>query len=146
MSEKELHRAAVLARVQSGQWSLVEAAERTTLSYRQAKREWKQYREHGGKGLLHGNAGKRSNRATPPHEGSRSGREVPTAGSSRAWNWISYPWTTWSFGRGYPAFTSLHSSIAPTFSEASPAKPTSPSNVSGFTNVPISMSHGGKSL
>src|SRR6202008_3230508 len=65
MSDKELHRAAVLAQVKSGQWTLVEAAERMGLSYRQAKREWKQYREGGAKALVHGNVGRPSNRATP---------------------------------------------------------------------------------
>jgi hypothetical protein len=65
MSDKELHRAAVLAQVKSGQWTLVEAAERMELSYRQAKREWKQYREGGAKALVHGSVGRRSNRATP---------------------------------------------------------------------------------
>src|SRR5712692_8590837 len=35
------------------------------LSYRQAKRLWKRYRKHGGAALLHGRAGRRSNRAKP---------------------------------------------------------------------------------
>lgn len=65
MSEKELQRAGVLAQVKSGHWTLVEAAERMELSYRQAKRKWKQYREGGSKALVHGNVGRRSNRATP---------------------------------------------------------------------------------
>jgi transposase len=65
MSEKEMHRAAVLAQVKSGHWSLWEAAERMELSYRQAKREWRQYREGGAKALVHGNVGRPSNRATP---------------------------------------------------------------------------------
>jgi hypothetical protein len=41
MSERELRRAAVLEQVKGGKWTLVEAAERMDLSYRQAKRLWK---------------------------------------------------------------------------------------------------------
>jgi len=37
MSERELKRAAVLAQVKSGAWTIVEAAERMEMSYRQAK-------------------------------------------------------------------------------------------------------------
>jgi len=43
MSERELRRAAVLAQVKSKAWTLVQAAERMDLSYRQAKRLWKRY-------------------------------------------------------------------------------------------------------
>src|SRR4051812_26048856 len=43
-------------------------------------------------------------------------------------------------------FTSRNISIAPTRVGASPANPTLPSNDCGLTNVPISMSHSGKSL
>src|ERR1019366_2359195 len=35
------------------------------VSYRQAKRLWKRYRAQGAKGLVHGNAGRASNRAKP---------------------------------------------------------------------------------
>src|ERR1017187_439472 len=63
MSERELKRAAVLSRVAEGGWSLVQAAERMKVSYRQAKRLWKRYRAKGAKGLAHGNAGRVSNRA-----------------------------------------------------------------------------------
>src|SRR6202045_3141004 len=35
------------------------------LSYRQAKRVWRRYRQVGGKGLQHGNAGRASNRSKP---------------------------------------------------------------------------------
>jgi transposase len=65
MSERELKRAAVLSRVSKAGWSLVQAAERMDLSYRQAKRLWKRYRAQGAKGLVHGNAGRASNRAKP---------------------------------------------------------------------------------
>jgi transposase len=65
MSERELRRAAVLAQVKSGAWTLVQAAERMEVSYRQAKRLWKRYRKHGAMALVHGNAGEASNRAMP---------------------------------------------------------------------------------
>ncbi len=65
MSEREMTRAAVLAQVERGAWTLVQAAERMELSYRQAKRLWKRYRKHGAAGLMHGNAGRSSNRAKP---------------------------------------------------------------------------------
>ena len=65
MSERELRRAAVLSRVSKAGWSLVQAAERMEVSYRQAKRLWKRYRAQGAKGLVHGNAGRVSNRAKP---------------------------------------------------------------------------------
>ena len=41
MSERELKRAAVLSRVSKAGWSLVQAAERMEVSYRQTKRLWK---------------------------------------------------------------------------------------------------------
>ncbi len=63
MSEKELERAGVLARVASEQLRVSNAAELMRVSYRQAKRLWKRYREQGAAGLRHGNAGRRSNRA-----------------------------------------------------------------------------------
>ena len=65
MSERELRRAAVLAQVKSQAWTLVEAAERMGLSYRQAKRLWKSYQGRGAAGLAHGNVGRDSNRAKP---------------------------------------------------------------------------------
>ena len=65
MSERELKRATVLAQVKSGAWTLVQAAERMDLSYRQAKRLWKRYQSKGAAGLVHRSAGGRSNRATP---------------------------------------------------------------------------------
>ena len=65
MSEREMRRAGVLAQVKSRAWTLVEAAERMELSYRQTKRLWKRYRSKGAKGLVHGNAGRSSNRAQP---------------------------------------------------------------------------------
>jgi len=63
MSEKELRRAGVLARVKAGELKLKSAAEILAIGYRQAKRLWKRYRRRGAKGLAHGNANRRSNRA-----------------------------------------------------------------------------------
>jgi hypothetical protein len=65
MSDGEMRHAAVLAQVKSGAWTLVEAGERMEVSYRQAKRLWKRYQGKGAKGLVHGNAGRSSNRAKP---------------------------------------------------------------------------------
>jgi molybdenum-dependent DNA-binding transcriptional regulator ModE len=65
MSERELKRAAVLLRVAQAGWSLVQAAGRMGVSYRQAKRLWKRYRGQGARGLVHGNTGRASNRAKP---------------------------------------------------------------------------------
>jgi transposase len=65
MSERELRRAAVLAQVKSGAWTIVEAADRMEVSYRQAKRLWQRYQRKGAAGLVHGSAGGASNRAKP---------------------------------------------------------------------------------
>ena len=65
MSERELKRAAVLGQVKGGAWTLVEAAERMEVSYRQAKRLWKRYQSKGAAGLVHRSAGRSSNRARP---------------------------------------------------------------------------------
>src|SRR6266852_1958857 len=65
MSCKELRRAGVLARVESGELKLVDAAVMMGMSYRQSKRLAKRYREGGTKGLKHGSAGRESNRRKP---------------------------------------------------------------------------------
>jgi len=65
MSEREMRRAAVLAQVAAREWTVVEAAERMELRYRQSKRLWRRYRERGAAGLVHGSAGRVSNRAMP---------------------------------------------------------------------------------
>ena len=65
MSEKELRRAGVMARVKAGELKLKSAAEMLAIGYRQAKRLWKRYRRRGAKGLVHGNANRRSNQAKP---------------------------------------------------------------------------------
>ena len=63
MSSKELRRAGVLARVESGELKLVDAAVLMGMSYRQSKRLAKRYREGGTQGLKHGSAGRESNRS-----------------------------------------------------------------------------------
>ena len=63
MSQRELGRVEVLARVKSRQLRLVDAARLMGLSYRHTKRLWKRYREEGAAGLKHRSAGRRSNRA-----------------------------------------------------------------------------------
>jgi transposase len=65
MSDREMKRAAVLGQVKNGAWTVVEAAERMEVSYRQAKRLWRRYQSKGAKGLVHGSAGRASNRAKP---------------------------------------------------------------------------------
>src|SRR5713101_8799744 len=65
MSQRELRRVEVLARVKSKELKVVDAASLVGVSYRQAKRLWKRYREEGAKGLKHGNAGRESARAKP---------------------------------------------------------------------------------
>ena len=72
MSGKELRRAEVLAQVKRKQITLVEGAELLGVSYRQAKRLKRRYGEKGARGLVHANAGRRSNRAKPEAERERA--------------------------------------------------------------------------
>jgi len=65
MSRRELERVEVMGRVGSGDLLLQDAAAMLGLSYRQTKRVWRRYRERGGEGLKHGNAGRESNRGKP---------------------------------------------------------------------------------
>ncbi len=65
MSQKELRRVEVLARVKSSELKVVDAASLVGVSYRQAKRLWKRYREEGARGLKHRSAGRVSARAKP---------------------------------------------------------------------------------
>src|SRR2546428_11704395 len=65
MSLRELGRVEVLARVRSQQLRVVDAATLLRVSYRQAKRLWKRYREQGPAGLKHRSAGRLSNRCRP---------------------------------------------------------------------------------
>jgi len=62
MSQEELRRVEVLARVCGGQLRVIDASRLLGVSYRQAKRLWKRYREEGPAGLKHRSAGRRSNR------------------------------------------------------------------------------------
>ena len=63
MSKAELRKVEVLARVKSGALRVKDAAALLGLSYRQAKRLWKRYRQEGAAGMKHGSAGRHSNRA-----------------------------------------------------------------------------------
>ena len=65
MSQRELRRVEVLSRVKSKELKVVDAASLVGVSYRQAKRLWKRYREEGAKGLRHRGAGRASARAKP---------------------------------------------------------------------------------
>lgn len=62
MSGKEIRRAQMMALVTEGKRTLVEAAQVLGVSYRQAKRIYRLYREAGAEGLVHGNVGKPSHR------------------------------------------------------------------------------------
>lgn len=64
MSTSELRRVAVMGRIAAGTLKVGSAARLLGLSYRQAKRVYRRYREEGAKGLKHRSAGRRSNRAT----------------------------------------------------------------------------------
>jgi transposase len=61
MGQKELVRSKVLAMVVEGQLSLKDASIKLKVSYRQARRLLRRYREHGDAGLLHRLAGRKSN-------------------------------------------------------------------------------------
>ena len=66
MSQEELRRVEVLARVGSDQLRVVDASRLLQVSYRQAKRLWKRYREEGPASLKHRSAGCTSNYAYAP--------------------------------------------------------------------------------
>ena len=53
MSQRELRRMEELARVKSKELRVVDAASVLGVSYRQAKRLWKRYREEEAQGLRH---------------------------------------------------------------------------------------------
>jgi transposase len=63
MSNKELRRAGLMARVEKEALSLVNAAQILGLSYRQTKRIWGRYQEEGAEGLQHRSVGRESGRA-----------------------------------------------------------------------------------
>ena len=62
MSQRELSRVEILARVKAGRLGLVTAATMMDVSYRQAKRLWRRYRTGGARAVQHGLAGRPSNR------------------------------------------------------------------------------------
>jgi transposase len=62
MSQKELSRIEVLARVRSEELRIIDASQLMQVSYRHGKRLWKRYREEGPSGLKHRSAGEASNR------------------------------------------------------------------------------------
>src|SRR6185312_7031282 len=66
MSTKELTRACVLARVTAGTLTLGSAATLMAVSYRQAKRLYRRFRDEGAAGLKHRSVGRPSNRTTDP--------------------------------------------------------------------------------
>jgi transposase len=70
-SRKEFERGAVFERVSGGGMRLREAAELLKMSYRQAKRMNRRFREEGPAGLVHRNVGRASNRARPAGERER---------------------------------------------------------------------------
>src|SRR5215472_9385299 len=63
MSQRELRRVEVLARVRSKQLRIVDASRLMHVSYRQAKRLWSRYRVEGAVGLMHRSAGRPSHHA-----------------------------------------------------------------------------------
>lgn len=65
MSDREFTRAAVLRRVITGDVTIREATPLLGVCYRQAKRLAARFRRGGRKALVHGNTGRRSNRAIP---------------------------------------------------------------------------------
>lgn len=62
MSGRERQRLGMMGRVARGELKLSKAAELLGVSYRQAKRIWRRYREGGDRGLVHGLRGRASNR------------------------------------------------------------------------------------
>ena len=65
MSKEEVRRAGVLERVAAGELKQGQAAELLGISDRQVKRLYARYKKQGATGMVHGNAGKLSNRAKP---------------------------------------------------------------------------------
>jgi hypothetical protein len=65
MSEEEVRRSGLMSRVERGELKQTEAADVLGMNYRQCKRLYARYRKQGPLGLVHRNAGRRSNRAKP---------------------------------------------------------------------------------
>jgi len=66
MSRKERRRLELCGRVKRGELTLAKAAELAHLSYRQAKRVYRRYREESDRGLVHRLRGRPSNRGSDP--------------------------------------------------------------------------------
>jgi transposase len=66
LNQKEAHRAHVLEQVAQSALTLKEAAKIMQISYRQAKRVYKQWKRAGLQGLAHGNRGRQVSHALPP--------------------------------------------------------------------------------
>lgn len=64
MNKRERDRKSLLEWYKAGRTTLVKVAAQMHVGYRQVKRIWERYKEKGDKGLVHGNRGKPSNRAT----------------------------------------------------------------------------------
>ena len=62
INAKERVRVGELSRVKAGEQSLVQAAARMALGYRQAKRVWRRYGQEGDSGLVHRGRGRPANR------------------------------------------------------------------------------------
>lgn len=62
MSGKERERLKILSRVKGGELKIVEAAELLGICQRQARRQYKRYRQQGDRGLIHRSRGRPSNR------------------------------------------------------------------------------------
>src|SRR4051812_38110792 len=66
MSRKERGRVTILANIKKEDLTLREAAQLLALSYRQVKRVWRRYKDHGDAGLVHRLRGRTSSRRTDP--------------------------------------------------------------------------------
>ena len=64
MSARELRRVEILGRVKAGTLRVIDAATVLGVSYRQAKRLWRRFRQGGAKALRHRQVGRPSNRGT----------------------------------------------------------------------------------
>jgi transposase len=71
MSAQELGRVDVMSRVAAGALTLRSAAQVLDVSYRQAKRIWRRYRDGGARALVHRHVGRRSNRGRQAGERDR---------------------------------------------------------------------------
>lgn len=78
MSRKERKRLTILAAVKRSELTLTAAAELLAMSYRQAKRVWRRYRELGDAGLVHRLRGRPSPRRTVPEVRARILARVAT--------------------------------------------------------------------